>query len=154
MRTDTEIVEVVALAFAGIPKPAYFTNYLHCQECWEHNQTLLQHDRESLRFDLVNNPGWDPFSFCLHEGKVYYMPTLVRFALDDLTGNIQPYWQQLLFHLEVDSSNTLITYCSKPQRYALAAFLEHLAESRATAIEEFGMTEEILKIYECWANSV
>jgi hypothetical protein len=154
MSTDAEIIETVAIAFSEVAKPQHFTNHLHCEECEEHDKTLLEHDRSSLQVDAVNNPGWDPICFCSPEGKAYYMPTLIRFALANADAGALSYWQQLLFHLEGDGpNNALIAYCSKPQRRAIAMFLEHLVESRAAAIEEFGSTDEVLRTHSYWAAS-
>jgi hypothetical protein len=154
MTTDAAITEAVAVAFSEAQKPEHFTNHLHCEECAEHDQTLLSHDRDSLPIDVVNNPGWDPVCFCSPEGKAYYMPTLVRFALENGDANSLPYWLQLLFHLEGDGpNNALIAYCSKPQRRAIAMFLEHLVESRAAAIEMYGSTDEVLKTHSYWASA-
>jgi len=154
LSTDQDIIEAVESAFADVSRPAHFTNYLHCDECAEHDQTLLQHDRDSLRVGCVNNPGWDPICFCSPQGKAYYIPALVRFALEDSNGSTHPYWQQLLFHLEADGpKNVLIEFCSAHQRQAIAMFLEHLIVSRASAVEKFGSTEEALRTYGYWATA-
>jgi hypothetical protein len=154
VRTDAEIIDAVERAFSDCAKPEHFTNHLHCEECEEHDQTLLLHDRESLRVGHVNNPGWDPLCYCSPAGKAYYMPALVRFALANVTEDSFPYWQQLLFHLEGDGpDNAFVEHCSKAQRHAVAAFLEHLIESRAAVIEQFGTTDEILKTHGYWAHA-
>lgn len=153
MNTDAEVIEAVEYAFSDLERPEHFTNHLHCEECAEHDQTLLQSDRDSLPVDAVTNPGWDPISFCSSHGKAYYMPALVRFALTAAEGSGMPYWQQLLIHLEGDGpNNSLIEYCSNPQRHAIAMFLQHLLETRTAAIEEWGSTEEVLRTHEYWAS--
>lgn len=117
MSTDAEVIEAVELAFSDLERPEHFTNHLHCEECAEHDQTLLQSDRDSLQVDAVTNPGWDPISFCSPHGKAYYLPSLVRFALNAVEGSGMPYWQHLQIHLEGDGPNSsLIEYCSTPRR--------------------------------------
>lgn len=73
MNTDAEVIEAVEVAFSDLKRPEHFTNHLHCEECAEHDQTLLQSDRDSFRLDAVTNPGWDPISFCSSLGKAYFL---------------------------------------------------------------------------------
>jgi hypothetical protein len=154
MKSDAEIIDAVNTAFLGITRPEHFTNYMHCSECLERDQTLLQHDCVTLRVEHVNNPAWDPITFCSEHGKAYFMPALVRFALLDADGIGLSYWQQLLSHLEGSGPNhALITYCTKPQQQAIAMFLEHLIDTRTEAIEKFDSSHEILRTHEYWANS-
>jgi hypothetical protein len=154
LSTDADILKAVEAAFSEVERPEHFTNHLHCEECAEHDQTLLQADRNSLQVDAVTNPGWDPISFCSPQGKAYYLPSLIRFALADAEGSGMPYWQQLLVHLEGDGpKNALIEYCSQSQRNAIANFLQHLVESRTSAIESWGSTEEVLKTHGYWASA-
>lgn len=153
MSSDASIVETIAAAYAGVEKPGHFTNYLHCEECEEHDQTLVLHDRDTLKLEHVNNPGWDPLCFCTPHGKAYYMPCLVKFALAD-SQSVSPYWQQLLFHLEGDGrDNAFITFCTPQQRQAVAAFLQHLVETRATDVESHNLTDELLRTHEYWASA-
>jgi len=154
MSSDNSILEIVEAAFIDVAKPEHFTNYLHCEECEEHDQTLLLHDRETLTVAQVNNQGWDPICFCTPRGKAYYMPSLVRFALAESTEKVSPYWQQLLFHLEGDgSNNALIAHCTGPQREAIAAFLQHLVETRASEVERHHSTDELLRVHGYWLNA-
>ena len=62
----------------GGRKPVHFTHYEHCDECLEHDQTLLNCDVDSIGLEALGNPGWDPLCFCTEEGFRYYMPALVR----------------------------------------------------------------------------
>lgn len=150
--TDAAVIEVVDAAFADVARPAHFTDYLHCSECAEHDEVLRGHDRQTLRPEHVDNAAWDPMCFCSPEGKAYYMPTLVRFALGRPREGRSPYWEQLLFHLEGDGPrHALIAACSKAQREAMATFLAHLLETRAAPIADFGMTDAALRTYSWWA---
>ena len=148
MNTPAEILQIVESAFAGVAKPEHFTNHLHCEECAEHDSTLRENDRSSLSLEHVGNPGWDPICFCSPQGKAYYLPSLIRLALEPDSS----YWQQLLFHLEGNGpGNDLILFCSKVQREAVTAFLEHLLSGRAAEIEQCNSTDELLRTHEYWA---
>ncbi|MCL1498580.1 hypothetical protein [Xanthomonas nasturtii] len=151
MKTDTEILGILDLAFADIQKPDHFTNYQHCEECLEHDDTLRSHDRDTLRLDHVSNAGWDPLCFCSAEGKAYFMPTLIRFALERAN---HPDWyaHQLLFHLAGDGTdNALYQYCNKTQKDAISEFLSHFIETRANEIEERMCADEFLLIHQRWS---
>lgn len=154
MSTDTRVIEVVDAAFAAVERPEHFTNYLHCEECAEHDRVLLQHDRETLRIDHVADPGWDPIGFCSPQGKAYYMPCLVRFALLEADDSSSFYWRQLLSHLEGDGpDNAFVSFCSRPQCLAIAMFLEYLVETRLSSIEAFDSTDQILRTHSVWTSA-
>ena len=148
MASDLEILRRVEVAFAQIARPEHFTNYTHCDECSEHDETLREHDRSTLLPEHVNNPGWDPICFCSPQGKAYLLPTLVRFALEPESS----YWQQLLFHLEGNGpNNALVSFCSKDQRVAIASFLEHLLNTRTAEIEQYSSADELLRTHGYWS---
>ena len=79
------------------PKPEHFTNFNHCEECEEHDQTLLALDIDIIGIDELGNPGWDPICFASPEGKKYYLPALIRLSLDTMMDEF--YLDQFLFHL-------------------------------------------------------
>ena len=67
-----------------INKPVHFTNYEHCEECAEHDETLLSKTIDSIGLDEIGKEGWDPICFCSNEGKIYYMPSFIRLSLDTI----------------------------------------------------------------------
>ncbi|MTW23069.1 hypothetical protein [Allochromatium palmeri] len=86
-------------AFGTVPRPEHFTNYLHCEECAEHDGLLRARDRQTLSLADVGNPGWDPLCFITPEGLAYYFPTLARLALAEPDTLYGWYADQFLFHL-------------------------------------------------------
>jgi hypothetical protein len=87
MPSDREVLAAINAAFGDVPKPDHFTNYTHCEECAEHDETLRTHDRDTPLVSHVDNPGWDPLCFTSPHGKAYYMPALAKFALDPPVPN-------------------------------------------------------------------
>ena len=67
--------------FGSTPRPEHFTNYRHCCECAEHDETLRSATPETLSYESVR-PGWDPLCFVSPQGFQYYFPALVRLASD------------------------------------------------------------------------
>lgn len=153
MDSDATVITMIEAAYADVPKPEHFTNHLRCDECAEHDHTLLSCERGTLGLEHVGNPEWDPLYFCTPQGKAYYMPSLVRLALADRAECVAPYWQQLLFHLAGDGPrNALIRYCTHPQRQAVAAFLQHLIETRPGEVELHDSTDELLRVHGYWTD--
>lgn len=48
MTSDADLLARIDAAFADVGKPGHFTDYRHCCECAEHDETLRSHDRDSL----------------------------------------------------------------------------------------------------------
>lgn len=138
----------------NLPKPPHFTNYQHCCECFEHDETLLSHDIDSISTNELGNPGWDPMCFCSEEGFIYYMPALIRITLDNIKDLHKTYLDQLLFHLIKDGKgNRLVVACNEEQRQFVASFLEHLIENYTPEIEAaLCYSDEILKAHDIWSE--
>ena len=133
-------------------KPEHFTNYQHCCECAEHDETLGSHDIDSIGINELGNPGWDPICFCNAEGFLYYMPALIRLTLDSMEKPEEFYLDQLLFHLIGDGKdNRRVSACNAEQRQFVARFLEYLTENYMTRIEA-GLchADDILKAHDIW----
>lgn len=139
-----------------VPKPAHFSDYRHCCECAEHDQTLLLFDVDSIGLAELGNPGWDPLCFSSAEGLIYYLPALIRLTLDTMDNPQESYLDQMLFHLIYDGpGNRLFSACSKEQREFVAAFLEYLVERYSSQIDAQAFTaDDILRAHEIWRAAV
>jgi hypothetical protein len=146
------VLRCIEQAFAGLSKPEHFTNHAHCDECEEHDQTLLARTRETLRREDLGNAGWDPIIFSSEEGIAYLFPALARFALlPDVWRQHSWYGSQLLSHLAWDGgSNRFLAWCSPGQRDAVYSLLMHLAETRRPAIEREGDENALLTALSGW----
>lgn len=138
-----------------MPKPEHFCNYNHCCECFEHDETLLKFDVDTIGLEQLGNPGWDPLCFSSAEGLVYYLPAMIRLTLDGMETPVQSYLDQLLFHLIYDGAdNRLVTACSKEQRHFVMKFLEHLIDNYSEEIESgVFFSDDILRAHEIWSTS-
>ena len=133
----------------NIPKPEHFTNYKHCEECAEHDETLLNHSIDSISLLELGNPGWDPVCFCSDNGKKYYMPAFIRLSLETMREEF--YFGQFLFHLEGDGKdNNLFQSCNIEQRKFIIDFIEHVIDKYSKEIELNGYENETLKVHEIW----
>jgi hypothetical protein len=144
MQSDAEILEAVREAFCNCRKPEHFTNYAHCEECQEHDDTLRAKDVETLAREDVGNVGWDPLCFTSPEGITYLFPALARLALADETESFDWYGSQLLFHLTNDQEqNRLIRYFSRDQRNAVAVLLRHIKATRYDQVANYVCEDEL-----------
>lgn len=140
-------------AFAEVHKPEHFTNYTHCDECKEHDDTLRGRTRENLRRQDLGNGGWDPLCFSSAEGIGYYFPTLARFALlPDAWRDHGWYGSQLLWHLAHDAGNNrFLAWCSPEQCNAIHAFLQHMLRTRLEPVTSHGSEDELRGALSAWA---
>lgn len=69
----------------AVDKPLHFTDFDHCEECAEQDETLRSGSVEKIGLEEVGNPGWDPMCFCSAEGLKYYFPALVRLSIETIT---------------------------------------------------------------------
>jgi hypothetical protein len=152
MAADQEIIIAVRDAFGAEPRPAHFTNHSHCCECAEHDGLLSSRDPDGLKLEDVNNAGWDPICFTTPEGFKYYLPALVRLALESAASGGW-YLPQLLFHLIADGPQTRrVACCTRAQRRAIVGFLWHMVESRSELIVEYRIEEELERAIGIWSE--
>jgi hypothetical protein len=149
---DCEALEHLAEAFHACPRPDHFTNFGHCEECAEHDETLRELTPGTLTIEIVGNPGWDPICFISPEGFAYFLPGLARLAFGD--SFIGSYAAQLFWHLISNGpNNERFMHCSEKQRCAVAKFVAYLIEARATEIEAEGAVDDAMRAFEIWSGN-
>ena len=57
-------------------RPDHFTNYRHCEECAERDDTLRNAEIDSVGLDVLGNPAWDPICFSSVEKNTSCLPLL------------------------------------------------------------------------------
>ncbi len=150
--TDQEFIHFVGDLFAGSPRPKHFTDYTHCSECLEHDETLRAYTVETLTLEPISHWGWDPICFINPEGFRYYFPALVRLALTpQVSVREDSYRSLLLFHLSyTDDRMRHFSLFTLRQKEAVLALLRHIQahhqetialeddeETLATAIQQW-----------------
>ena len=133
-------------------RPEHFTNYKHCEECAEHDETLRNADIDTIGLDVLGNPGWDPICFTSVEGKKYFMPSFIRLSIETIENEF--YFGQFLFHLEGDGKdNSLVQGCTEKQKKFIHSFIEYMLDSFLKEIELNRYIDETLKVYEIWSQA-
>lgn len=136
-----------------VGRPSHFTDFEHCSECAEHDETLLESTIDQIGITQLGNPAWDPMCYCSAEGIEYYFPALVRLSLDTATKE-DFYFAQLLFHLEYGGTeNRFLQHCSSSQREFIVRFIEHMISTYPNEIEENMSADEALNAYELWKGA-
>lgn len=148
--TPDEWIRTAKRLFA-LPKPEHFTNYRHCCECAEHDETLLAHDVDSIGLEQLGNPGWDPICFSSATGLVYYMPALVRLTLQTLELHQVAYLEQFLFHLH---RLDLLAATNLRQRQFVVAFLEYLIDQEREEVLGMNMRSHFVSSIENYADDL
>ena len=143
-----EILREAIKLFEDVPRPEHFTDYTHCCECAEHDETLRGESIATLSYDSLR-PGWDPLCFITPEGFQYYFPALVRLALEGTGENY--FIDQLVFHLELDGKrNTRYLQFTPEQRSFVVKLLSYLVETRAGEIEKNLDSDALFRTMEVW----
>lgn len=78
-----DVLDAIDEAFADVPRPATFIRgTCSCNECLEHNETMMRLQQKQLLLDALNNVGWDPICFASDAAFRYLMPGLTRLVLE------------------------------------------------------------------------
>jgi hypothetical protein len=138
-------------ALFATPRPEHFTNYLHCEECLEHDQTLLNSTIDDIGMEELGNPGWDPMCFVEPAGFIYYFPALVRLCLESTEE--WSYIGQFLFRLIYDGpQNEYVLAFNDAQRDFVVRFLNYLLETRAELIMLYGEDDDLFTALRIWSG--
>jgi hypothetical protein len=152
--TDAAVLEVVKRAFGDVQRPEHFTNYKHCDECWEHDEELAASDLDTLSINDVGNMGWNPITFATPEAFAYYMPALARLALDPMPKERDWYGYIILLELRRDGPrNDRWIYCSAAQRASVVQLIEHLYSTRTEEITTYDCDNEVMDVLEIWSDA-
>jgi hypothetical protein len=145
------LIEEAKALFSETVRPEHFTNYKHCSECAEHDETLCSHNPDTISLNELGNPAWDPICFVTPEAFKYYFPALVRLAVEGTGENY--YLDQFLFHLESDGpKNDRWRVFSTEQRQFVVKLLDYFIETRAEEIDRNLDADRLLRTLEVWSE--
>jgi len=134
-------------------KPEHFTDYKHCYECEQHDQTLINGSIDAIGLNELGNVGWDPMCFATAEGLKYYLPSLVRLSLESIDSEF--YFGQFLFHLGYSEANgkgnRLYLACNQEQRHYIGQFVEYVSVQYKEQLQENLFEEDAVTVKELWA---
>jgi len=133
------IIEDLYQCFSDYPRPENFTNFEHCNECLEHNETMKSASLDNLSGLHVGTTGWSPLGFLTEEAYGHCMPRFWELAL---TGEKNEHGESvlsvLLTDLGISISDDRFRGYSRNQCEAVVAALEFALERhRSSVVEEF-----------------
>ncbi len=147
----TEIYERVEWAFSAAPRPEHFTDFKHCEECADHDETLRAFDRDTIGLAQLGNPGWDPMCFVLPGAFQYYFPAMVRLTIDSQGSD--SYLDQFLFHITYDGEDSrFFRLFSNPQRKVTLEVLRYIRANMAELIREWDFESDLEEAIALWTK--
>jgi hypothetical protein len=153
MEGADRIIEEARKAFESIPRPEHFTNHEHCEECADHDVTLSSYDPDTLPFEVVGNPAWDPMCFVTQQAFLYLFPGLIRLALNG-EGD-EDYLEQFLFHVTYDGLDSRFFYLfNTEQRTVTLEALRFIAERNPDRITSLLLESEMETALTLWQTLV
>lgn len=122
---DPELAEMltrVSDVFADVSRPDHFTDYTHCDDCLQHDQTLQKVTVDSIGLKHLGNPAWDPIAVCTDDAFRYLLPGLLRTAV----VNPAQYFERFLLQLTAERFAALSPQEQSAVREFLRAYRERM----------------------------
>lgn len=145
MKIDKDdLVENAFKAFSEFEKPEHCTNYEHCEECAEHDQTLIKKTKTNLSIEDVGTVCWGPVPFMTMQALMYFMPRLIELAVNKaFDKDRDPYFLQFInSFFDLPNSDRIHLFGKKQIEIMLKAF-EYLEQEYYQLIE-----------YHCWEDEL
>lgn len=153
MRNDSTALQLMYQAFQGCLRPEHFTDFQHCDECAEHDDTLLRRTPDTITCQDVGNPGWDPICFISAAGFRYYLAGLARLVFEEPTDGRSWYTAQFFWHLISDGpDNARFRACTTGQRNAVATLVGYIIETRSQQLHDECIADDAMRAWEIWSS--
>ncbi len=151
MSAHDDLVREATAVFASVQRPEHFTDYQHCCECAEHDETLSAYTPDTISREALGHAAWDPITFSTDTGFRYFLPALIRTALKQ-TGD-EYYVDQFLSQLIRDGSrNSRWRACTSEQRAVVLKALHVLFEERLEEIEQNYDADRLMQAIDIWSD--
>ncbi len=148
--TKEEIIKLIDQAFSDVEKPDHFTNYGHCNECFEIDRYFIERSEDPFR---DGDPG-DRICFLLSHAFKYLMPHFIRYGFSYTDS---AFFDELVtFYLGVSllkEGEDRLSEFSYKQLTATYKFVEYSLSNHREQFLRDGLTiKEINQIVEWWEN--
>ena len=140
-----------SLKLFQIERPAHFTNYTHCHECYDVDSMLQGETIESIGIKKLGT-GCEALIYCTTDGIQYFTPALIRLSLETIHTDF--YFGDFSYYLQSNgNNNSYYLSCTSEQRRFIARFILYMMEQYATEIENNGYDDDVLNAYGVWASA-
>ncbi|MBB3167296.1 DUF6714 family protein [Simiduia aestuariiviva] len=109
------IVKDLYYVFSCYPRPLNFTDYKHCPECEDHNETMKSATLATLESKHLGCVGYSPWCFLTEEGFAHYIPRILELAITG-KGNA---------HGELFLDDILYVLAPKPEHDRFQRYTKH-----------------------------
>lgn len=151
MKSLDEFLHRASEVFSKVQRPEHFTDYQHCCECAEHDNTLAAYSPDTITREALGHAGWDPMTFATDSGFRYYLPGLIRMAL--IQAGDDYYVDQFLSQLIRDGPrNSRWCACTTEQRTVVRDALLLLLEQRLDEIENNYDADRLMQAIDIWSD--
>lgn len=148
-----EIINDAYRAFSNFSRPEHFTNYAHCEECAEHDETMRSCSLSDIGSNQVGNPGWSPIPFLTEQAYGYVMPRLLELALNNSFNNDNdPFVFQYLLALTPSPEHRTLDYFTPEQATVILNSLYYIRDHMATVIENECCESNLVEAITLWQS--
>lgn len=145
------LINEAARVFSDVPRPDHFTDYTHCCECFEHDQTLAAFTPETITREALGHAGWDPMTFATDTAFRYYLPALIRMALTKQGDDY--YIDQFLSQVIRDGPrNSRWVACTREERTVVLKSLHALLEERTEEVDNWLDADRLMQAIDIWSD--
>ena len=145
------LIDKAVQVFGRVSRPEHFTDYTHCCECAEHDDTLRAHTPDTITREALGHAGWDPMTFATDTAFRYYLPALIRMALTR-QGN-DYYIDQFLSQVIRDGPrNSRWLACTRDERAVVLEALHTLLEERAEEVDNWLDADRLMQAIGIWSD--
>lgn len=132
-----KIINDAYRAFSSFSRPEHFTDYTHCEECAEHDETMRSCSLSEVGPNQVGNPGWSPIPFLTEQAYGYVMPRLLELALTNGTNaHGEPFVFQYLLALTPSPEYRKFDYFTPEQATVVLESLYFIREHMTAIVED------------------
>ena len=151
MNEHEKLIKEASEVSGKVERPQHFTDYEHCCECAEHDDTLRAFDPDTITREALGHAGWDPVTFATDTGFRYYLPALIRMALTQSGDGC--YIDQFLSQVIRDGPrNSRWQACTAEERAVVLKALHALLEDRTEDVDNWLDADRLMQAIEIWSD--
>jgi hypothetical protein len=148
-----QVIEKLYKEFSVYKRPAHFTDYKHCDECEEHDETMRRATLETLCSEHLGCIGYAPFSFLTEEGFAHYLLRIIELAaIGELNKFGEPFVLQVALQLCPTNNYDRFSRYTKSQCKAVYDALCHTNATQYEALSEYCYISDMENAIEYWKN--
>lgn len=145
------LINKAAKVFGKVPRPEHFTDYTHCCECAEHDDTLRGYTPDTITREALGHAGWDPMTFATDTAFRYYLPALIRMALTKQGDDY--YIDQFLSQVIRDGPrNSRWVACTREERAVVLKALHTFLEERTEDVDNWLDADRLMQAIDIWSD--